>query len=719
MPMAYRGMSIDGTTQNPESLAGGKRKPGLFCTSAMPSGSCRSNYNFWSGDHDAISISFASLPEESPNVACQYTSCSPVSGCSGTIKRQRVTFGNGSINDNIAAQRHTAATRNYERRAESLQQCTLARMQSGPQQQPCRQTYRPAGIASTGSKDFSWLPAQLPSGFTEGRSADESCRPGPMDLNHSSPPSLAKCSDSNTLVSSADTQARQAAMKTRRGHLHNEYVRHVDSAEIVSARAEIWNNASLRLEESTLDPSRGTDVPATAQARQLCSGIAEVRRTKELVLQLQRAPREEVVGFSSASVMRQSLPRHSHRGVVPMSLGYKLRQNGYKLRQNSPLPIHVCSQQHSQHEAPALSHETKMPRTAAAPVLQGAHQLGHSCSPLECPSTLTTGERYHYEHSAREQTANSAQRCNVTAPAHQSGAPLIAITACSIQPQTVKESVATSSLLHHSKFASANHEACRYSSSSKPHLLEHSLINQYLPAFAQLPQHLPHLNVQRYAACKRQPRQQCPIQSARYPGVAAKLDCIARHLPSVSTHLKAWHINMHQDSRPPGHLGQVSQVHHRAVSSLLHNSCSSPGVLRTTSAASISTADLQCPLHSKTPSENAAELLTRWDSFLGLSFPETPLLTLYVWDKLQCKIQMGLVHSSSNTVSPWLVDLLGCLWVAMKLEECRRELPTASQMGALLGISARAVAAAELHVMMSLDWAPTAGWQTMRRALNA
>lgn len=37
------------------------------------------------------------------------------------------------------------------------------------------------------------------------------------------------------------------------------------------------------------------------------------------------------------------------------------------------------------------------------------------------------------------------------------------------------------------------------------------------------------------------------------------------------------------------------------------------------------------------------------------------------------------------------------------------------QVGELLGLDQKVVAAIELHVMQALDWAPTAGWQSRRR----
>lgn len=60
---------------------------------------------------------------------------------------------------------------------------------------------------------------------------------------------------------------------------------------------------------------------------------------------------------------------------------------------------------------------------------------------------------------------------------------------------------------------------------------------------------------------------------------------------------------------------------------------------------------------------------------------------------------------------PWETMLLGCLWLAAKLEECRRGVPTASKAGALVGVDKGVMGGVELYLMQLVNWAPLAGWK--------
>lgn len=60
---------------------------------------------------------------------------------------------------------------------------------------------------------------------------------------------------------------------------------------------------------------------------------------------------------------------------------------------------------------------------------------------------------------------------------------------------------------------------------------------------------------------------------------------------------------------------------------------------------------------------------------------------------------------------PWETMLLGCLWLAAKLEECRRGVPTASKTGALVGVDKSVMGGVELYLMQLVNWAPLAGWK--------
>ena len=63
---------------------------------------------------------------------------------------------------------------------------------------------------------------------------------------------------------------------------------------------------------------------------------------------------------------------------------------------------------------------------------------------------------------------------------------------------------------------------------------------------------------------------------------------------------------------------------------------------------------------------------------------------------------------------PYETILVGCLWVAAKLEECRRGVPTASKVGVLVGLDKTVMGGVELYLMQLVNWAPLHGWQISR-----
>ena len=60
---------------------------------------------------------------------------------------------------------------------------------------------------------------------------------------------------------------------------------------------------------------------------------------------------------------------------------------------------------------------------------------------------------------------------------------------------------------------------------------------------------------------------------------------------------------------------------------------------------------------------------------------------------------------------PWETMLLACLWLAAKLEECRRGVPTASNIGALVAADRAVMGGVELYLMQLVNWAPMADWK--------
>ena len=83
--------------------------------------------------------------------------------------------------------------------------------------------------------------------------------------------------------------------------------------------------------------------------------------------------------------------------------------------------------------------------------------------------------------------------------------------------------------------------------------------------------------------------------------------------------------------------------------------------------------------------------------------PLTPAKCPSVQVDLQDLLWLGATQPVETAV-------LACLWVAAKLEECRRGLPAASKVGLLVGVSCHVMGQTELHIMHLLDWRPLLGW---------
>ncbi len=56
--------------------------------------------------------------------------------------------------------------------------------------------------------------------------------------------------------------------------------------------------------------------------------------------------------------------------------------------------------------------------------------------------------------------------------------------------------------------------------------------------------------------------------------------------------------------------------------------------------------------------------------------------------------------------------LAGCLWIAAKLEEGRKSVPSASRVAALACTNRSLVVAVEIHLMGLLAWQPLHGWSS-------
>ena len=81
------------------------------------------------------------------------------------------------------------------------------------------------------------------------------------------------------------------------------------------------------------------------------------------------------------------------------------------------------------------------------------------------------------------------------------------------------------------------------------------------------------------------------------------------------------------------------------------------------------------------------------------------------FDQVAClQVSIAYMHLL-GAEKPWETMLLGCLWVAAKLEECRRGVPTASKVGACLSVDKAVMGGVELYLMQLVNWAPLLGWQ--------
>lgn len=56
--------------------------------------------------------------------------------------------------------------------------------------------------------------------------------------------------------------------------------------------------------------------------------------------------------------------------------------------------------------------------------------------------------------------------------------------------------------------------------------------------------------------------------------------------------------------------------------------------------------------------------------------------------------------------------LAGCLWIASKLEEGRKRVPSTTKMAALACTDRTLIAAVEVHLMDLLSWQPLRGWHS-------
>ncbi|KAL3133918.1 hypothetical protein ABBQ32_008371 [Trebouxia sp. C0010 RCD-2024] len=120
--------------------------------------------------------------------------------------------------------------------------------------------------------------------------------------------------------------------------------------------------------------------------------------------------------------------------------------------------------------------------------------------------------------------------------------------------------------------------------------------------------------------------------------------------------------------------------------------------------------DRQAALSTIRPALTFPELVAYWARDLSLQRCESVYLACHLWTRVQQQVSIAYMHLL-GAEKPWETMLLGCLWLAAKLEECRRGVPTASKAGALVGVDKGVMGGVELYLMQLVSWAPLAEWK--------
>ena len=119
------------------------------------------------------------------------------------------------------------------------------------------------------------------------------------------------------------------------------------------------------------------------------------------------------------------------------------------------------------------------------------------------------------------------------------------------------------------------------------------------------------------------------------------------------------------------------------------------------------------PMSMQTTTALAPTLIERWSRLLPLQRGESLLLALDLWARVRPRLSVREL-TACGAADPFAAALAGCLWIAAKMEECRRGLPNATKIGALVGAHRGVMNSIELYLMGLVDWRPTAGWQERR-----
>lgn len=110
------------------------------------------------------------------------------------------------------------------------------------------------------------------------------------------------------------------------------------------------------------------------------------------------------------------------------------------------------------------------------------------------------------------------------------------------------------------------------------------------------------------------------------------------------------------------------------------------------------------------PSSGFPDLVAYWAKGLNLQRCESVHLACHLWTRVQQQVSIAYMHLV-GAERPWETMLIGCLWLAAKLEECRRGVPTASKVGAIVGVDRAVMGGVELYLMQLVNWAPMSNWK--------
>ncbi len=114
--------------------------------------------------------------------------------------------------------------------------------------------------------------------------------------------------------------------------------------------------------------------------------------------------------------------------------------------------------------------------------------------------------------------------------------------------------------------------------------------------------------------------------------------------------------------------------------------------------------------------------IAHWLPALNLECRSTFALAGFIWKRLRDEV---LVHRRALFFTPAhghsVSDsvLIGCLVVALKLEECRKGAPTVGRVAAACGTTASVVSRLELQVLEACRWRPLAGWAAAQQRITS